>query len=134
MIVYHATKKWEDKNKIIKDRLIRACGSSLTEKGAPGPAEFAHVSLTPFVQGSYALDVVGVYTLSDRAWIFKVEIDNCISLAEDPSGDDKHYKAVWRVSSRDIPIRRFLKLTYIPSVLAWEEGTSNGRKLKTPTN
>jgi|SRR3989344_3643521 len=117
MRVYHATKKEEAYERILKDRLLLPGRNLATE------APLVHVSLRPFTQGSYALDVIGADT--NEAWILECEILGETPLADDPTDEaGECYNGGWRVCETPISITRIHSVTYISNVQKWERGDS----------
>jgi len=116
MRIYHVTKQEESYRAILKSRTL------LVGRNVSTSDQFVHVSLEPFEQGSYALDVIGADT--NEAWIFECEIADNTALEEDPSGDGEHYNGGWKVCRNPIPITRIYSVTYIENVQRWEGGAS----------
>lgn len=114
MRVWFAAKTEERRDIILNDKIIPLGGNVSTDE------LLAHVSLTPFKRGGWALDVIGADT--NEAWIFELELPDSIHLYEDPSGDGVHYLGDWRVSKNPIPIEKIISEVHIPDVQAWESG------------
>ncbi len=87
-------------------------------RNVSSPELLAHVSMTPFKQGEFALDVIGKDT--NEAWILELEIPDDIKFEDDPSGEGAIYGGDWKVSREPIRILRIISETHIPNVREWE--------------
>ena len=115
MRVFHATKTYAGYQGIVKEKKI-LLGRNVTATEA-----FAHVSLNPFLPGSYALDVIGEDT--NRAWILECEISDTTPLEDDPADEaGEDYNGGWRVSRIPIEVDAIVRVTFVRNVQEYEGG------------
>lgn len=112
--VWHVTKTEEALRLIISEKIIRLGKNIVNENEL-----LAHISLEPFEQGNWALDVIGSDT--NEAWILNIEIPECTPLEDDPARDEDIYGRGWKVSREPIQILSFQKLLYISNIQHWED-------------
>ncbi len=112
MIVYHATKRQESLAMILATGVLLP-GRNTGDKSA----KYVHVSKTPFVQGGYALDVIGPDT--NEAWILTCVIPDDTVLLPDPSGEGALYEGKWVVHKGPLRVQ-ISRMQHIPNVRQWE--------------
>jgi len=117
MKAWFAAKTEEKRDLILKELLIPL------GRNVAADCPLAHISLTPFRPGTWALDVIGADT--NKAWVFELDIPNTVKLEADPSGDGHSYGGEWRVSRHPIPVSRIVGITPIPNVAEWEAGLTD---------
>jgi len=116
MRIYHAMKQEDAYLAITRDRIL-LLGRNVTTKSI----KYVHISLNPFTQGSWALDVIGADT--NEAWIIECEIADDTPLISDPADDaGEDYNGGWMVCESEIPILKVHSITYIDNVQEWESG------------
>ncbi len=117
MRVYHATK-----TKSGLEGIIATCtllpGWNITALHE----RFVHLSLDPFYQGSYALDIIGEDT--NEAWIVTLEIPEDTILLPDPSDEGQYYNGRWVVHEGPLAVQ-IIEVVHIPNVQRWESGSPN---------
>jgi len=121
MRAYYAAKSNEQLERIKQSREI-SLGRNVASQEA-----FAHISLSPFKRGSYALDVIGEDT--NEAWVLELEISDETRLEDDPSGEGALYEGEWKVSRAPIRIEQVVSIRHIPNVSEWEWGKENEKIL-----
>ncbi len=115
MIVYHTTKtKASFRGIVDSNTLLPGWNvSALTDC-------YVHISLNPFHQGSWALDVIGDDT--NEAWVFTLDIPDDTPLLPDPSDEGKYYNGDWVVHEGPLSVK-VIDCVYIPNVQSWENQT-----------
>ncbi len=116
MIVYHATKRQENLAMILATEQLLP-GRNVGD----GQTRYVHLSKTPFVAGSYALDVIGPDT--NEAWIITCDIPDDTVLLPDPSGEGEVYDGEWVVHEGPLMVR-VISLKHVPNVQQWEAQTT----------
>ena len=121
MILYHVTKSQTNFEAIMASKVLRP-GRNVTDNSN----KWVHLSVAPFYQGSWALDVIGADT--NEAWILTLEVDDATALQPDPSGEGELYNGSWVVYPAALPVR-IISVIYIKNVQQWESGDGTATHL-----
>jgi hypothetical protein len=122
MRTYHVTKTEKAFLAIVHEKMLRS-GKNIVDR-----QDYIHLSLTPFVPGSYAVHVIcGAPRRKEvaRAWILTLEIPDATPLSPDPSGEGIHYGGEWVVCSQTELAIEIVEVMLITDIIRWEEA---GRK------
>lgn len=111
MVVYHVTKTEEAYQAILASGVLLP-GRNVKTKTVVG----VHLSLTPFIPGCYALDVI----CGQQGWLLTLEIADDTELLPDPSGEDQLYGGKWVIHPAPLAVV-VLSASHVPNILAWEE-------------
>ncbi|HYD93475.1 MAG TPA: hypothetical protein VEB18_03450 [Candidatus Paceibacterota bacterium] len=115
MRVYHATKTECSLTNILEEKILLPGRNVVCED------TYVHLSLNPFHQGSYALDVIGEDT--NRAWVIECEIPDDTPLAPDPADNaGAAYNGGWVIHGGPLSITEVISVLYIQNVQRWEMG------------
>ena len=118
MRAYHVAKTEVGLTAIVCEHKLRPGKNVVDER------EYIHLSLTPFVPGSYAVHVIcGAPRRKEvaRAWILTLEIPDTTPITPDPSGEGIHYGGEWVVCSQTELVIEIVEVTLITDILRWEE-------------
>jgi hypothetical protein len=119
MIVYHVTKTRESLMKILISGMLLP-GRNVSDRST----NYVHLSKTPFIQGSWALDVIGPDT--NEAWILTCIIHDDVPLLPDPSGEGGLYEGEWVVHNGPLSID-LVSMKHIPNVRRFENGETQSK-------
>jgi hypothetical protein len=122
MLAYHVTKTEGAFLTIVREKTLRI-GKNIVDGH-----DYVHLSLTPFVPGSYAVHVIcGAPRRKEvaRAWIITLEIPDTTPLTPDPSGDGVNYLGEWVACNQNELAIEIVEVTLITDIIRWEEAGKN---------
>ena len=125
MLAYHVTKTEGAFLTIVREKTLRI-GKNIVDGH-----DYVHLSLTPFVPGSYAVHVIcGAPRRKEvaRAWIITLEIPDTTPLAPDPSGEGTHYGGEWVVCSQTELAIEIVEVMLITDIIRWEDAGRDQEK------